>query len=64
MANGKRNREASSSGVGTCVKMHLCKLNHCGGTRCAKNKCQFFADPKDPKNRKYMILKKASKIGS
>lgn len=60
MAQGKRNREYGSGGAGACAKMHVCKLTYRGGTRCSKNKCSYYLDPKDPKAKNYREKKKRS----
>lgn len=55
MAKGKRNRASASSKVGLCVHVRdgKCKyLDRRGSAQCAKNRCNAFADPKDPKHKR------------
>ena len=53
MSKESRNRENSASKLSSgCLRMSTCEHSWSGGTKCSKNRCRHYKDPRDPKNRK------------
>ena len=46
-----RSRELGSIGSGKCVRMAICDKPERGSARCGKNRCNWYKDPRNPKNR-------------
>lgn len=52
MAKENRNRENSSSKIVGCMRRASCLCSWRGTSKCAKNRCKYYKDPRNPKNKK------------
>lgn len=53
MSKKSRNREITGrSNSSVCMKMPTCTCSWKAGSKCSKNRCKYYKDPRDPKNCK------------